>query len=190
MATFSGSGAFEDVMVLTVSSVTPQECLRLNGPVTGLGARVCAPAEGAYLGSQHIPQGTYLLPNLYCFHHDPRVWGENVFEFEPSRFSEQADEGVEMSEKNGASSGVRFDSGPVNAQHTAWMPFGGGNRACTGKNFALIEWVLVWQRVVLAHLLRQYKVSLPSDSKHRNGIVNVGNGLVAPEAVIVNFERL
>ena len=73
---------------------------------------------------------TVLLPLV---HRDPSVWGEDAGEFRPDRFLP-------------ASTRAR-------APHS-YLPFGTGERACIGRQFALHEAVLV-----LARLLHRYDLS-------------------------------
>src|SRR5918912_149178 len=55
-------------------------------------------------------------------HRDPKVWGENAEEFDPQRFAPEAERSI-----------------PANA----YKPFGTGQRACIGRNFAMQEATLV-----------------------------------------------
>lgn len=66
-------------------------------------------------------------------HRDPAIWGDDADEFEPDRF---------LSENVKA-----------RPAHT-YMPFGVGERACIGRQFAIHEAVLV-----LARLLHRYEIS-------------------------------
>ncbi|KAH7515794.1 hypothetical protein FEM48_Zijuj10G0064200 [Ziziphus jujuba var. spinosa] len=76
---------------------------------------------------REVRVGKYILPaNLNLFlsalpvHHDLEIWGEDVHEFKPERFSQ----GVVGATKNNPA---------------AFFPFGMGPRNCVGSNFAIIE---------------------------------------------------
>jgi unspecific monooxygenase len=68
-----------------------------------------------------------MLPLL---HRDPAVWGDNAAEFDPDRFLPERSQG---------------------RNPHAYKPFGTGQRACIGRQFALHEAVLV-----LARMLHRY----------------------------------
>lgn len=70
---------------------------------------------------------TVLIPKL---HRDTEVWGDDVEEFRPERF---------------------VDPGQI--PHHAYKPFGNGQRACIGQQFALHEATLV-----LGMVLRQFEI--------------------------------
>ncbi|WP_211745731.1 cytochrome P450 [Paenibacillus sp. Marseille-Q4541] len=65
---------------------------------------------------------TVLIPKL---HRDTRVWGDDAEEFKPERFAD-----------------------PSKVPHDAYKPFGNGQRACIGQQFALQEATLVLGMVV------------------------------------------
>jgi cytochrome P450 len=73
---------------------------------------------------------TVLIPLI---HRDPSVWGEDAGEFRPDRFLPESSRG--------------------RPPH-AYKPFGTGERACIGRQFALHEAVLV-----LARLLHRYTIT-------------------------------
>ncbi len=69
----------------------------------------------------------WALVVLPLVHRDPAVWGEDAGEFDPDRFLPERSRG--------------------RAPHT-YKPFGTGERACIGRQFALHEAVLVLARIV------------------------------------------
>ena len=64
-------------------------------------------------------QLTVLIPIL---HRDPKIWGEDAEEFDPDRFTREAEQ---------------------NRPANAYKPFGSGQRACIGRHFAMQEATLV-----------------------------------------------
>jgi cytochrome P450/NADPH-cytochrome P450 reductase len=88
-----------------------------------------APAFSVYPYKDEIVGGKYKLKErtfttvlTLMLHRDPSVWGDNAEAFDPENFSREA-----VAER------------PVNA----YKPFGNGQRACIGRQFAMQEAVLV-----------------------------------------------
>jgi cytochrome P450 / NADPH-cytochrome P450 reductase len=81
------------------------------------------PYEPTVLGGKYQidkqSQLTVLTPML---HRDPKIWGEDPEAFDPDRFAPEAEQ-----------------SRPANA----YKPFGTGQRACIGRQFAMLEATLV-----------------------------------------------
>ncbi|XP_021744848.1 cytochrome P450 CYP72A219-like [Chenopodium quinoa] len=71
------------------------------------------------LGDLVIPPGVAVSFSILHAHLDPEVWGKDVKEFKPERFSE----GISKATKG------------INS----YFPFGWGPRICIGQSFALIE---------------------------------------------------
>jgi cytochrome P450 / NADPH-cytochrome P450 reductase len=87
---------------------------------------------GKYLISKE--QGlTVLTPML---HRDKSVWGEDVEEFKPERFTPEAEQAL-----------------PANA----YKPFGNGQRACIGRTFAMQEATLVLGMILQRFQLIDHK---------------------------------
>ena len=93
-----------------------------------------SPNADTVIGGRHLMRtqdwATVLIPLI---HRDPSVWGEDAEEFRPDRFLPENSRG--------------------RAPHS-YKPFGTGERACIGRQFALHEAVLV-----LARLLHRYDIS-------------------------------
>ena len=88
-----------------------------------------APAFGLYpyedevvAGKYKLKKGTFITVLGLMLHRDPKVWGDDPEAFDPDRFAPE-----EVAKR------------PVNA----YKPFGNGQRACIGRQFAMQEAVLV-----------------------------------------------
>src|SRR3712207_6423171 len=73
-------------------------------------------------GKYQIDKQTSLTVLTPMLHRDPKVWGEDAEKFYPERFTPEAERGI-----------------PANA----YKPFGTGQRACIGRQFAMLEATLV-----------------------------------------------
>ncbi len=126
---------FKQVNGLQYVSQILKETLRLwpTAPLFAL-----YPYEETTLGGKyHLTpedQVSVLIPML---HRDPAIWGDNAEEFDPERFAQAVEQ---------------------NRPANAYKPFGNGQRACIGRQFALQEATLV-----LGILLQRYKFV---DHKH------------------------
>ena len=104
------------------------ETLRLWPTAPGFGR---GPRESTTIGDRWpMRPGDWGLVMLPLVHRDPAAWGDDAAEFDPDRFLPQRSQG----------------------RHPhAYKPFGTGQRACIGRQFALHEAVLL-----LARLLHRY----------------------------------
>jgi cytochrome P450/NADPH-cytochrome P450 reductase len=73
-------------------------------------------------GKYPLKKGSYITVLLPMLHRDASIWGENAEEFNPDNFSREAE---------------------ANRPTYAYKPFGNGQRACIGRQFAMQEAVLV-----------------------------------------------
>ncbi|KAL0406688.1 UNVERIFIED_CONTAM: cytochrome [Sesamum latifolium] len=129
---------FDGLQQLKTVAMILQEVLRLYPPVPFI-AR--APTKTVTLGSMTIPVGVQLTLLIGLLHHDPKIWGDDVKEFKPERFSE------------GISSAAK-------AQYS-FAPFSSGPRVCIGHNFAMIE-----AKMALAMILQHFSFELSSSYLH------------------------
>jgi cytochrome P450 len=97
-----------------------KEALRLRPPLPFVARRVNQPYE---LGGYELPVETLIAACIYLVHRRPDVYPEPE-RFRPERFLEQ---------KEGT---------------YTWIPFGGGERHCLGRSFALAEMKVVLRAVV------------------------------------------
>lgn len=91
--------------------------MRLQPPAT---ARTVTSLEDTTIGGGKyaIKAGTPLVVQNWVAGKDPKVFGEDAWEFKPERMLDG-----------------KFEALPPNA----WQPFGNGVRACIGRGFALQE---------------------------------------------------
>jgi cytochrome P450 len=88
-----------------------------------------------------IRQGTTVVVSPWTIHRHPEFWGAPLV-FDPGRFAPD----VEAAARR---------------HRYAWMPFGGGPRACIGQHFSMVE-----AQLALAMLLRGHRVVSLGTSDH------------------------
>ena len=93
------------------------------------------------LGKLSLPQGMELMIPILAIHHDQTLWGDDVNEFNPGRFS------------NGVAQAAKH---PM-----AFIPFGIGPRTCVGRNFTLLE-----AKVILAMILQRFSFEISPSYRH------------------------
>jgi cytochrome P450/NADPH-cytochrome P450 reductase len=121
---------YAQVQQLTYCSQILKEALRLWPPAPGF---TRYPYQPTVLGGKYqLDKGQTVMVLSPWLHRDPTVWGENAEEFDPEHFSPAAEQ-----------------SRPANA----YKPFGTGQRACIGRQFALQEATLV-----LGMLLQRFEL--------------------------------
>lgn len=105
-----------------------KESMRLLAPVPFIGRKSSADIE---LVSGVIPKNTMILINIMQMHRDPKIWGENVLEFDPDRF---------------------LPENIAKRPPFSYIPFSAGSRNCIGMKYAMNA-----AKITLAHLLRRYR---------------------------------
>lgn len=128
----------DDLAKLKMLSMILNESLRLYPPIVATIRRAKADVD---LGGCKIPLGTEVLIPILAIHHDQAMWGNDVNEFNPSRFSE----GVARAAKH-----------PM-----AYIPFGLGVRQCIGQNLAILQ-----TKLTLAIILQRFALRLSPQYKH------------------------
>ncbi|KAF8696977.1 hypothetical protein HU200_036623 [Digitaria exilis] len=122
------------------------EVLRLYPPGIKLSRKAYEDVE---LGGIVYPAGVIIEISVLMIHHDPDIWGSDVHEFKPDRFSE----GI-----------FKASKGPG-----AFLPFGWGPRICIGQNFALLE-----AKIALCMILQRFEFALaPSYTHAPHTVVNM-----------------
>jgi cytochrome P450/NADPH-cytochrome P450 reductase len=90
--------------------------------------------EDTTLGNYQVPKKQPFIVLLPGLHRDPAVWGPDADKFNPDNFTPEAME---------------------NRPAEAFKPFGNGQRACIGRQFALLEATLV-----MGLILQRYELKL------------------------------
>ncbi|WPS85749.1 cytochrome P450 [Brevibacillus halotolerans] len=112
------SPSYQQVLQLTYVRMILQESLRLWP--TAPGFELTARADTIIGGKYAIKKGEVVALLLPQLHRDKDAWGDDADEFCPERFED-----------------------PDKVPHHAYKPFGNGQRACIGMQFALHEATLV-----------------------------------------------
>jgi cytochrome P450 len=115
-----------DVRSLPYTCQVLHEAMRLCPPAAGVGR--LATADIAVDGYR-VEAGTQILVGIWALHHDRAIWGEDVEEFDPGRFSAQRSAG---------------------RGRWTYLPFGAGPRSCIGDHFAMLEATIALATIVRA----------------------------------------
>ncbi len=122
--------SFEDLPQLPYAAMVFNEGLRLYPPAWIMARDVLHDDE---IDGWRVPGGSLIFLSPYVTHRIPEYW-ETPLRFNPQHFSPEQVAGR-----------PRF----------AYFPFGGGQRQCLGKNFALVE-----AQLALPMLTQKYRFSL------------------------------
>lgn len=128
----------EDLGQMKVVTMILLEVLRLYSPAPVVLRTV---ETATMVGNFRVPAGVDLVLPISLVHHDPEVWGDDVHEFKPERFS------------GGVSNAYKGQAG--------YFPFGWGHRVCIGPNFSMVE-----VKLFLAMALRQFRFELSPSYRH------------------------
>ncbi|KAG8173576.1 hypothetical protein JTE90_026883 [Oedothorax gibbosus] len=118
------------------------ESLRLFPPIYQFVSREVA--EDVDLGKYKLKKGVTVQVPAYHMHRDPELWGPDVDEFKPERFSPENKKKIH----------------PM-----AFQTFGAGPRNCVGMRFAYME-----AKLALARLLAKYRLVSSSKTESLDGI--------------------
>ncbi|XP_059161821.1 cytochrome P450 2G1-like [Physella acuta] len=97
-----------------------------------------------------IPKGTYITPNLDSVLHDPKIWGDDVMEFNPERFIDQ-DGKLKTPEE--------------------FIPFSIGRRVCLGESLAVMELFLYLSSIFHRFEILPATPGSPPSMEYKFGIV-------------------
>lgn len=114
-----GAPRVEDVRRLPYARAVLDEAMRLYPPAWLVTRRA---READVLGGRVIPEGALVILSPYLVHRDPKVWADPD-RFDPDRFAGGLPRGGDAA--------------------AAYWPFGAGPRLCIGREFALLEGVLL-----------------------------------------------
>ena len=126
-----GVPTFENLAKLNYTQRVFDESLRLRPPASGLAPR--AALEDDEIWGYHIPKGSIFNLAFYFTLRHPEFW-ENPEAFDPDRFLPERSEG---------------------RPKYAYMPWGAGPHACIGKNFALMEAMMI-----LSAIAQRFQIDL------------------------------
>jgi cytochrome P450 len=117
------------------------ETMRFIPPVAALSRDAI---DAHQIGSVSIAAGTNVIIPLSVLNHNKEIWGNDAHLFNPGRWDV----------KNRA-----------NNNFNNFMPFGGGNRICLGRNLARME-----AKLLLSVLLRRFTFSVAPGYMHSPGV--------------------
>ena len=125
-AAFADGGAADAGLVgrLAFTRQVIEEAMRLFPPAPVLGRRAVA---DTHIGERPVKKGDVCLMAFYALHRHETLW-ERPAHFDPDRFSPERRP----------------------RERYAYLPFGGGARACIGAQFALAEAALMLARIIAA----------------------------------------
>merc|ERR1712113_179221 len=92
------------------------------------------------LNKYRVKSGTMCMVGIMAVHYDKSIWGEDAYEFRPER----------------------WEHPPPNK--FAFIPFAVGPRACTGREFTLIE-----QKITFVKLLQHFDFRRPDNVQAEKG---------------------
>lgn len=104
-----------DVPALPYTRQVLHEALRLCPPAPVVARQA---QQDVVVDGYRLRAGTQILVGIYALHHDPKLWGDDVEEFDPDRFSPERS---------------------ADRDRWTYLPFGAGPRSCSGVHFALLE---------------------------------------------------
>ncbi len=148
------------ITTLPLTTAVLKEAMRLypSAPIMG---RLTV-QDDALMGYR-VPAGANVVVAPWTIHRHPDFWVDPLV-FDPTRFT---------------GTGAR----PEPAHRYAWMPFGGGPRACIGQHFSMVEATLA-----LALVLREHRVTSLADTD-RLEVASLIT-LFPTEPVLARVERL
>ncbi len=142
----SGVATAERVKNLAYLQAVINEGLRLHSTVA-MGLPRVAPEGGMTILGNYFPGGTVISVPTYTIHRDPAVFGDDVEEFRPERWSECDSAGVSKA-FSPFSVGPRYVISVIE-QGSRLSSY--RHRACIGRNLATFE-----LQVIVASIFKRY----------------------------------
>jgi cytochrome P450 len=141
---------FGDLRRLSYTHCVLHESLRLYSPVYWLPR---TPLEDDEIDGYRIPGGMLVGVVSHLIHRHPDIW-DSPERFDPERFTPERSAG---------------------RPRQAWLGFGGGQRQCVGKEFALMEMTFILARLAQRFRIsavpgRQAQVQFATTLRARNGV--------------------
>ncbi|KAJ4304799.1 hypothetical protein N0V90_000327 [Kalmusia sp. IMI 367209] len=134
-----GIASHKEVVNLPFLRRCINEAMRLHS-TSAIGLpRIVTTKYGLEYDENHFPQGTVLSVPSFTIHHDPDIWGADVEEFKPERWTKLSPQ-----------------------QKTSFNPFSYGPRACVGQNVALMELSLIIGTAFRRYDFKLYQTTLES----------------------------
>ncbi|EYU38223.1 hypothetical protein MIMGU_mgv1a005129mg [Erythranthe guttata] len=129
---------FDALNRLKIVTMILNEVLRMYPPAPVISR---TPTKTVKLGDMILPLGVDLLLIIGLVHNDPKIWGDDVNEFKPERFSD----GISSATKG----------------QFSFIPFSLGPRVCIGQQFAMIE-----AKIAMAMILQRFSFELSPSYLH------------------------
>jgi cytochrome P450 len=143
------------------------ETLRLYPPVTAINRDA---SELHQLGSVTIAPGTNVILPMSVLNQSKEIWGQDAHLFKPDRWDvKNLHTNGKNSTADGLDAATAATANSVNSLNN-FMPFGGGNRMCLGRNLARMA-----VKLLLSMLLRRFSFSVSPSYCHAPG--HGGNNL-------------
>lgn len=116
-----------------------KEAMRLVPPA-GAVARMPVGNSQLLLNKWRVPEKTMVMVGIMALHYDKKIWGEDVAEFRPER----------------------WENGPPHKY--AFLPFASGPRACTGREFTIVE-----QKITFVKFFQSFDYRRPANVQAEPG---------------------
>lgn len=115
----------ERIAALGYTTQVVKEAMRLYPSAYGIGRQI---PEGDVIDGYHLPPGADVFVSPWVTHRHPRIWKQPQH-FDPDRFTAEQEK---------------------QRHRYAYLPFGGGPRACIGQYFSMLEATLAIACIVRA----------------------------------------